>query len=413
MKIAVLTYLVACMLLCLLQYSHCQYFQLGTPIQVPAGKGVNEYQFVLDDNNQQAYIDIVDPNESFYFTLQYAPASGSQYDSVAAPRSTPICFFTFTVENQSSMSDLTFGGTLRYIYNKNLFSVNPDTLGIFIYRSAVFRVMQQPSTVTTITSTVTQVFTNNQLMPGTTVFGVWGGSNVTLPANDYDYQLYQRYGVDMNVTANGDQTFKFEGLADYDYISIQIIGSNIDFQFQVFRNTTNPNPNIPFPSGTNTGILYFTVDILDQADPTYNAVFGYTFTSLPDGVDLNSLQIVYVSNGQYTAFSQPPSVSGTSTGGTIVQPASTLQDNLQETTQFAIVGKSTGSSGGSVIGGGVQPGSSGSVATSVDPQSSSTGNHTKTKSKYYLNSAVSGYFQINIFLVIIALSIVALINHLL
>lgn len=307
---------------------------LNAPVQVTANSGTTTYNFDLG-NDQTAIVDIVSPTQDFSFTLGFSGNPTVNSEKMAL-KSTPISFFTFQVNDEASVPDLSFGAALRFVYNSDLFSVDPATLSFYQFRSDKWRELPDVSTVETTTKTLTQSFQREFLLPGVNQLGVWGGSDVTFPDDDYDYDLYDRYETPLTVHANVKNTFAFGLPHKGESFEMDILGANMDYVITVERHLSNPNPTINYPSSAVQGIYYFTITNANNVNPVINAVFRYKYTTpLPlSGVSTDSLMFYYVQSDAYKEFFE----DGERDENVITQAASSLDDQLSSPFRLVLMG---------------------------------------------------------------------------
>lgn len=294
---------------------------------------MNQYLFDLG-NDQSIELDIINPAIDFKFRLVYDGVSGENADKMA-PRETPVALFMLIVEDDAPGID--FGAAIRLIYNDGLFDFDPSTLSWYEFRSDKWREFVDPSTVSTLTKTVTQGFQKEALKAGgTTYLGVFGGKSVTFPADDYDYDMYDRYNVPFTVKKTIQNKYSFALPGKNEAFEMEILGADREFTFILTRPEQNPNPSAAFPSGTDTSVYFLTVSLQNNARPTYNAVFRYKYQKLPVQVDASTLQFAYFKGSAYNSFTLPASRNELS--GVLTQGASSIDDGMPVTINLAIVG---------------------------------------------------------------------------
>lgn len=387
---------------------------LNTPVNVLAGQGTSTFTFDLG-NNQNAVVDIVSPNVDFSFTLGFSGNTADNSDKMAL-KDTPVNFFTFQVNDEASKPTLTFGAALRFIYNDALFNVDPATLSMYQFRSDKWREFPDVSTVTVLTKTITQSFQRQFLRPGVNQIGVFGGNSVTFPADDYDYDMFTRYSVPLQIQKTIKNTFAFALPNKGDSFELDILGSNTDYSITVERHSSNPNPGINFPTGTNQGIFYFTITNANNAKPTYNAVFRYKFKTLPNSIPLDSVSMYYVSGGAYTTFTADVNRDNE----VVTQGASSIDDQLSVVTQLVIVGE------GSSPNPSPSPFPSNSTSPSPSVSTPAESSNPSPSGSSTLPARSSGTFepqesskqnsgspfQVNLFIVVATIAIIAVVNRL-
>jgi len=322
---------------------------------------MNQYIFDLGQY-QKVELDIVNPTETFKFKLEYYGDASSD-SSKLAPQATRIAFFTLVILDEEKLPNLDFGAAIRFIYNDGLFSVSPGSLNWYQLRSDKWRSFPDNSIISTTTKTLSQGFQREDLRPGQTQLGVFGGSAVTFPEDDYDYELYTRYDVTLSAFKSVQNKFSFALPGKNEAFDMEVLGADRAFNFTVSRTTENPHPGASFRSGTNMGLYYLTIQLQGMGKPTYNMVFRYKFDKLRSDVKSGTLSFGYFKNNAYSAFKWE--VTSNESSGVISQSASTIDDDMGNPIVLAVLAQSTGSV--------PSPSSSSpSPATSTSPRGSSS-----------------------------------------
>jgi len=407
MKSTLLLFSLAIVLTFLTVLSNCLE-PLDTPVNVIGGNGVNQYSFQLNDQGERIDLDIVNPNKDFAFRIIYHGAN-STLSGKMAQRDTPIAFFTFQIDNEASNKGVDFGAAIRFIYNDALFNVDASSLVWYMFRSDKWRPFENPSENSVTTKTLTQGFQREYLRPGKTEFAVWGGSPVTFPDDDYDYELYDRFDTSMTVTRGVQNKYSFQ-LPQGESFEIEILGADRNYNFKLHRETTNPSPSATLPLGANQALKFFTMGIENNARPTYNAVFRYKWKSLPGSVDASSVNIVYLDGNAYKSFIATPSRNVDS--GVVTQGASSLDDTLQVNTQIAIVAKGSSTPPPPHPNPSPKPGSSPKPSPSPKPHTSNPVPQKSEPNTRPSNSAPVS-MQFSAVLALVTFVMVALIQHIL